>query len=716
MAVSSEALAPLAGELADLIGVSERYTSRAAQSLSAGISRLGTSEFCLELHNGLGEGLLTAYYKALAMLKPGQANWNLITNLYHRHRFFCAMHGLVDQKAQHFLIRHGLDREIQESTVLHTATQAASAGQLEALAFGSHLAGYFGIAPPTAPDEELIQLELKPWFGALWTFQSQGPIPSGLVVYLLVPLNHLAVACETTLCRLVAKLMPVLGELVKTTDAVICSPLGTRKLSLSKQGHLSSSTYFDGAKPVPFSLNRAIEPYLLVSGSPLADPADLTTAKLWFAPVIDSLSSLVYREPEDYRLGDSAFQHQPLLITNTAPLAGRGRAAGLMTPTPTPALVGGLFVQAGVSAFELSACHHLCDRYARAMGYCGHGPSGVMNQSVLMTQAGELSTWRYERNFDSWSGRSADVARHPSLNFMGWQQSQPQGGAEAVPLRLQPLSYGGFPSECKVEDLRLLSHQGDIYATAALILPGARYREWLPEISADAAANNTIDDMVVVQALGRLNLDSPGMMFYGLPSLEPAQESDSPQSAIPSNFEKNWLIHSQGDDAWLFYSVQPWRIYLASESLLRWRPWIECNLKLPASIPGPLRNSAPPFAFETRGQSQPANTDQRLGLVVHHRRSGTYIYDQYLIVINAQSLLPILISRIPILSVNASALTSDHGFRKNDGVCYVSSAVVVGEELRLYFNLFDCRTCVLSIEMNDLTTMIDTKDNFLAIH
>jgi hypothetical protein len=387
-----------------------------------------------------------------------------------------------------------------------------------------------------------------------------------------------------------------------------------------------------------------------------------------------------------------------------------------MPPTPAAALVEGLFVQAGISAFELSACHHLCDRYARAMGYCGHGPSGVMNQSVLMTQAGELSTWRYERNFDSWSGRSADVARHPSLNFMSWQQGQPQGAAEAVPLRLQPLSYGGFPSECKVEDLRLLSHQGEIYATAALILPGARYREWLPEISADAAANNTIDDMVVVQALGRLTLDSPGMTFYGLPSLEPTQEADSAQRTIPSNFEKNWLIHSQGNEAWLFYSVQPWRIYRASESLLRWRPWIEYNLKLPASIPGPLRNSAPPFAFEMREQSQLANTDQRLGLVVHHRRSGTYIYDQYLIVIDAQSLLPTLISRIPILSVNASALASDHGFRKNDGVCYVSSAVVVGEELRLYFNLFDCRTCVLSIGTNDLITMIETKDNFLAIH
>ena len=715
MTLSSEALAPLASELADLIGVSERYTTQAAQSLNAGISRLGMSEYSLELHNGLGEKLLMAYYKALAVLRPDQANVTLITNLYHRHRFLCAMHGLIDQKAQQLLVRHGLDREIQESTVLHTATQAASAGQIEALAFGSHLAGYFGIAPPTAPDEELIQLELKPWFGALWSFQSQGPIPSGLVAYLLVPRNHLSVACEATLCRLVAKLMAVLGEQIKTTDAVICSPLGTRKLSLSKQGHLSSSTYFDGAKPVPFSLNRAIEPYLLVSSSPLAGPADLSTAKLWFAPVIDSLSSVVYRDPEDYRLGDSAFLHQPLPITNTAPLAGRGRAAGLIAHTPGPSLVEGLLVQAGISAFELSACHHLCDRYARAMGYCGHGPSGVMNQSVLITETGVLSTWRYERNFDSWSGRSADVARHPSLNFMGWQQSQPQHAIEPAPLRLKPLSYGGLPSECKVEDLRLFNHQGEIYATAALILPEARYREWLPEMSADAAANNTIDDMVVVQVLGRLDGDSPGMAFYGLPRLEPPQEPDSQPATIPSGFEKNWLIHSQGNEAWLFYSVQPWRIYRATESLLRWRPWIEYNLKLPASIPRPLRNSAPPFAFEMRMQSQPVNTGQRLGLVVHHRRSGTYIYDQYLIVIDAQSLHPSLISSSPILSVNASALSGDHGFRKNDGVCYVSSAVVVGEELRLYFNLFDCRTCILSIGMNDLITTVETEGNFLAI-
>ena len=123
-----------------------------------------------------------------------------------------------------------------------------------------------------------------------------------------------------------------------------------------------------------------------------------------------------------------------------------------------------------------------------------------MNQSVLVTSQGVLSTWRYERNFDSWSGRSGDVARHPSLNFLAWE---PGGSAElgaGSKLRITPLTYSGYPSECKIEDLRLFAIDDHIYAIAALILSRARYRSWLPDISSEAAANNTIDDMLVVQS------------------------------------------------------------------------------------------------------------------------------------------------------------------------------------------------------------------------
>ena len=144
-------------------------------------------------------------------------------------------------------------------------------------------------------------------------------------------------------------------------------------------------------------------------------------------------------------------------------------------------------------------------------------------------------------------------------------------------------------------------------------------------------------------------------------------------------------------------------------SLGPWRLLGERCLGLPEGMAGPLRNSAPPFPIQEQGGIG------RLGLVVHQRRKGTYVYDQYLIVLDGETLDPTLISRAPILSVNAAALANDAGFRKNDGVCYVSAALVVDGELRLFFNLFDCRTCVISLAMPDLIAKLDDGQTFAQV-
>jgi hypothetical protein len=45
----------------------------------------------------------------------------------------------------------------------------------------------------------------------------------------------------------------------------------------------------------------------------------------------------------------------------------------------------------------------------------------------------------------------------------------------------------------------------------------------------------------------------------------------------------------------------------------------------------------------------------------------------------------------------------------------VSSVLVAGDEVRLYFNLFDCRTCVLSVSMLDLLALIEREDAFVSL-
>lgn len=701
-----EPLAPLGADLVELIGRSDRFTAVAVNLLEEGLKTMGRAALEQEVSAGLGDHLVSAYYKALVLLADRSSLMTAVTDLLLRYRFLCALEAIYDHRSQAFWWRHGLDREIQESEALHATARLIASGQVEQACFGHRVADYFGLALGDADEPERSEtrfIALESVGADLWHVRSdpqQGL--HGRQVYLLVPHPHVAIGCSRRLCRLVAQVMPLLERLHPNPHAVICAPLGTRKASLSKQGNHSCSTYFDGGKPVPFSLNRGLEPYLLLSPEPLASKSELRSCQLCFAPLVDSLSSLLFRDPADYLLGDGAFLHRPLSSAAHESLLGAERGLGLLTSASwRTCLVEGLLVRSQQAAFSLTPCHRLADRYARVHGFLGHGPSGVMNQSVVATPMGLVSTWRYERNFDSWSGRSADVARHPSLNFLAWERADPRRSATAVELQMAPLTYSGYPSECKIEDLRLFSLGDTIYAIGALILSRSRYRPWLPEISAEAAANNTIDDMLVVQALGRLDLERAALVLEGLPRLQLPAEPQDPAVPFPSGFEKNWLLYRREQQLFLFYSVQPWRVFQADSGLLRWRLLHNQPLVLPDGIQGPLRNSAHPFPLHDH------QGERGLGLVVHRRRQQSYIYDQYLILLSADTLLPERISREPILTVNTKALARDPGFRKNSGVCYVSSVLVQGDEVNLFFNLFDCRTCVLSMAMSDLLALID---------
>jgi hypothetical protein len=707
-------LAPLGSDLVELIGRSDRFTALAAQLLDEGLQAIGRTALEQEVAAGLGDQLASAHYKALVLLADRPNLMTAVTDLLLRYRFLCALEAIYDHRSQAFWLRHGLDREIQESEALHATARLLASGQVEQACFGHQLADYFRFALEVAAAPERAPasfIGLESVVGTLWHVRPDPQQrPHGRHVYLVVPHPHIAISCTSGLCSVVARVLPVLERLHPDPEAVICAPLGTRKVSLSKHGHHSCSTYFDGGKPVPFSLNRGLEPYLLLSPEPLVSTSELRTRRLCFAPLVDSLSSLLFRDPADYRLGEGAFQHRPLTASLQESLLGSERASTLLTPASwRHCLVEGLLVQSQLAAFSLTPCHHLADRYARVHGFSGHGPSGVMNQSVLATSQGLLSTWRYERNFDSWSGRSADVARHPSLNFLAWERGDPSRSAAPEALQITPLLYSGYPSECKIEDLRLFASGEAVYAMAALILSRSRYRTWLPDISAEAAANNTIDDMLVVQALGRLDLERGVLVFERLPLLQLPADPQSPASLMPSGFEKNWLIHRRDQQLFLFYSVQPWRVFQADGSLQHWQLLHNQPLTLPDCIQGPLRNSANPFALHDR------TGDRGLGLVVHRRRKHSYIYDQYLILVSADTLEPQRISREPILSVNTQALAHDPGFRKNPGVCYVSSVLVLGDEVRLFFNLFDCRTCVLTLAMADLIALVDDGARFMPL-
>jgi hypothetical protein len=709
-------LAPLGFDLVGLIGISDRFTSLAVEWIAEGLSSSDAVALEQAAAAGLGEALALAYYKAMVLLPEQPALMEAVTDLQLQYRFRCALDGIDDQRGQAFWLQNGLDRELQESECLHATAQLALSRQMEWLCFGRHLAGYFGVAPessdqPAAAEQPEALISLEPVGGHLWHVrQAGGPKGDGREAYLLVPHPCIGIVAVRRLCELIAELLPQLMRWQPASEAALCLPLGTRKVSISKQGVHSCSTYFDGAKPVPFSLNRGMDAYLVLTHGPLASSTQLRSQRLCFAPLLDSLSTLVFRDPFDYRLGDGAFLHQPLTLPARRSLFSPSLGAAARLPTaPGQCLVEGLLLNTRESTLSLTPCHDLADRYARRQGLSGHGPSGVMNQSVLISDRGVLATWRYERNFDSWSGRSADVARHPSLNFLAWERRDSGGAGLESSWEVTPLTYSGYPSECKVEDLRLFSVQGRIYAISALILSRSRYSAWMPELSTEAAANNTIDDMVVVQAIGELDPERADLRFMHLPVLHCPADPEAPASPLPAGFEKNWLIHPQGDAVLLLYSVQPWRLFSSDRHLQHWQLSHQHSLALPDSIEGPLRNSAHPFPLHDR------NGSRGLGLVVHRRRRHSYRYDQYLMVLSEDTLKPLKISRTPVLSVNAGALDRDLGFRKNSGVCYVSSVVVHGERVSFLFNLFDCRTCVLEVAMGELVSLIDDPAAFASL-
>ncbi|WP_216905125.1 hypothetical protein [Synechococcus sp. CCY 0621] len=712
---AGEPLAPIASELLKVIGISEHFTASAALLLAGGLQRIEKSVLLQEAKAGLGESLVFAYYQSLALHSSQKQRLTTVTELLLRYRFLCAFHGVYDDRSHEAWFLHGLDQEIQESEILHQSTQLETSHQVDQFCFGNQLANYFGMESQrdgmSRASDESIYVGKESLGGGLWHLQIAANQPhDGYHAYLLIPHPFIAIVGEMRLFHLVAEVTPLLKKLSHKKDSLICAPLSTRKVSISKPGFHSFSTYFDSRKPVPFSLNRGIDAYLLLSPKPLTRPSEFLLVDSCYGPVIDSMSTLVFRDPADYQLGDGAFLHKAMESPVQETLVGADRTASLLSPKSTRScLVEGLLVQSEMAGFSLTPCQHLSDRYAIVRGLSGHGPSGVMNQSLLATQETVVSTWRYERNFDSWSGRRADVGRHPSINFLGWEQ--PASGSLADPKRLQvkPLVYIGYPSECKIEDLRLFAYQGNIYAIGAVILSRTRYQKWLPKISTNAAANNTIDDMLVVQALGRLDPEQGVIHFEGLPILHRLSEHHQNTSQLPSGFEKNWLIHEKDNQAYLFYSVQPWQVFRADSSLLDWHQVHHKTLNLPAALNCPIRNSAHPFMLHD------GKEERGLAMIVHRRRLGSYIYDQFLMTISSESLEPMSISREPILSVNTQALAKDHGFRKNEGVCYVSSVLVQREEVRIFFNLFDCRTCVITVNMKDLINLIDNDELFHSL-
>ena len=156
--------------------------------------------------------------------------------------------------------------------------------------------------------------------------------------------------------------------------------------------------------------------------------------------------------------------------------------------------------------------------------------------------------------------------------------------------------------------------------------------------------------------------EEPLLTYLGSPTL------DRPVARM----EKNWAMFSTGKLVHLIYSFNPYRLF-STDALpdLRFSCVLECRLNLPLLEDGlSFRNSINPVSYD----------EGHLLHLVHKVYPGKrYIF--WAVLIDKMTLLPVKISRRPLLSAGSSAAAS---------TIYACSAISRKDDLVVFGGIDDC--------------------------
>lgn len=320
----------------------------------------------------------------------------------------------------------------------------------------------------------------------------------------------------------------------------------------------------------------------------------------------------------------------------------------------------------------------------------------VVNGSLIATEDKHIYiVWRYEPNFNSWSGRMVDSFRTMCRLFLFKGHMGEESGSLTV------LNVVDFPDDSWVEDIRLFSHNGTIAGTAALFMPALR----LDQNSLSQSSNNTGTGMMVSQCLVEVGFDKSELRFKGFLNL--AEHANGKLPNIPAFFEKNWAIWNSPNTDRIVYSVEPWLSLVSVQDgsyhldysfdsspsikkLLGGTPRLSCNLESLHMIPN-IGN---------------------LSIGFFHVRDENYSYSQYPFLVDNVSGRPVCWNSLPFLSVATDFYLSslqDHkpdlGL-KNKGVCYLSSIYVLNNALYMVVNMFDSELYIMSVSLDYIMSLL----------
>lgn len=204
----------------------------------------------------------------------------------------------------------------------------------------------------------------------------------------------------------------------------------------------------------------------------------------------------------------------------------------------------------------------------------------------------------------------------------------------------------------RFEDFRVFAHQGRVYSNHSAIRYGPEHGESVlvrPERLQTAVWISQFEpEKALLTPLGPPTLDRP---------IAPV--------------EKNWAMFSTGDRLHLIYSFTPYRLFsCAAVSDLRFAAAIERPLDLPLPRDGLyLRNSINPIPW-----------DEKHLLHIVHKVFPDKRYVFWAVLIDRHSLLPVKVSRRPLLSGKSSSAS----------ITYACSALCRADELLLFGGLDDC--------------------------
>jgi hypothetical protein len=496
-----------------------------------------------------------------------------------------------------------------------------------------------------------------------------------------------------------------------TGSTYFCQVIG-RSLSVDETSDWADLSGLPGLSRLPLvHLGRSAPFYIHISRNDSSSHAstqrpDLLVDGLVYSGMFDTFGSVLYHERPQHtqrqQSGDlPVFKGYPEIAVDIDFILP-GSSAISLPPERLPmktnnnksyylkrALLGSAILKSDSFVIARSQADLASIRYISESGEILSNLSpAVLNGTFIVTDIDNFyAMWRYEPNFNSWSGRMVDSFRTMCRHFLLKGSLKSRHGV------MSAVSITNLPDDSWIEDVRLFLHKDKILGSAALFMPALK----LTEKNLLQNFNNTGTGMTVSQCLMELQPEKSELRFKGFLNL--LSDAEGKPSGVPSFFEKNWAIWPSVSTNRLVYSIEPWISFcLASDGVYHLEYIFDTSRSIKEVLGGVPRLSC---HLQNLNQAYP-NIDFSIGFF--HVRDNAYCYSQYLYLVDNASGRPVCWNSTPFLRLDYNfllSILSDFDLsHKNPGVCYLSSILIREKALLMMVNMFDSELSVLSVSLD----------------